>query len=110
MKNPMTQAGIEPANFRFVAQHHKHCATLPRSPKCLWYLRNVNQHNALLLNQYFNSNFVFYMFRTSYVHHQEEYIANSALYGIFSTRLCKQSTWFKNVLEAYDIRSCHRAS
>ena len=27
MKNPMTPAGIEPATFRFVAQHLHHCAT-----------------------------------------------------------------------------------
>jgi len=27
MKNPMTPAGIEPATFRFVAQHFNHCAT-----------------------------------------------------------------------------------
>jgi len=27
MKNPMTPAGIEPATFRFVAQHLNHCAT-----------------------------------------------------------------------------------
>jgi len=27
MKNPMTLAGIEPAAFRFVAQHLKDCAT-----------------------------------------------------------------------------------
>jgi len=27
MKNPLTPAGIEPATFRFVAQHLKHCAT-----------------------------------------------------------------------------------
>jgi len=27
MKNPITQAEIEPANFRFVAQHINHCAT-----------------------------------------------------------------------------------
>ena len=27
MKNPMIPAGIEPAAFRFVAQHLKHCAT-----------------------------------------------------------------------------------
>ena len=26
-KNPMTPAGIEPATFRFVAQHFNHCAT-----------------------------------------------------------------------------------
>ena len=27
MKNPLTPAGIEPATFRFVAQHPNHCAT-----------------------------------------------------------------------------------
>ena len=27
MKNPVTPAGIEPAAFRFVAQHLNHCAT-----------------------------------------------------------------------------------
>jgi len=26
MKNPLTPAGIEPATFRFVAQHLNHCA------------------------------------------------------------------------------------
>jgi len=27
MKNPMTPSGIEPAAFRFVAQHLNHCVT-----------------------------------------------------------------------------------
>jgi len=27
MKNPLILAGIEPATFRFVAQHLNHCAT-----------------------------------------------------------------------------------
>ena len=27
MKNPLTPAGIEPATFRFIAQHLYHCAT-----------------------------------------------------------------------------------
>jgi len=27
LKNPLTPAGIEPATFRFVAQHLNHCAT-----------------------------------------------------------------------------------
>jgi len=27
MKNPLTPAGIEPATYRFVAQHLIHCAT-----------------------------------------------------------------------------------
>jgi len=34
MKNPLTPAGIEPATFRFVAQHLNHCATaVPPSTK-----------------------------------------------------------------------------
>ena len=28
MKNPLTPAGIEPATFRFVAQHLNHCVTM----------------------------------------------------------------------------------
>ena len=32
MKNPLKPAGIEPATFRFVAQHINHCATaVPKS-------------------------------------------------------------------------------
>ena len=31
MKNPLTPAGIEPATFRFVAQHLNHCATAVQS-------------------------------------------------------------------------------
>ena len=27
MKNPLTPAGIEPATYRFVAEHLNHCAT-----------------------------------------------------------------------------------
>ena len=43
MKNPLTPAGIEPATFRFVAQHLNHCATAVPSSfhghhlKCLLY-------------------------------------------------------------------------
>jgi len=32
MKNPLTPAGIEPATFRFVAQHLNHRATAPPPP------------------------------------------------------------------------------
>ena len=42
---------------------------------------------------------VFYIFRTSYVHHQEDYIVHAALYGMFPVHVCKQSTGLKNVLD-----------
>jgi len=38
------------------------------------------------------------MFRTSYVHKQEDYIVHAALYGIYSMHLCKRSTRLKDVL------------
>jgi hypothetical protein len=38
------------------------------------------------------------MFRTSYVHLQEDYIVHAALYDMFSMRLCKQSSRLKDVL------------
>jgi len=39
MKNPVTPAGIEPATFRFVAQHLNHCATAV--PLCIiWMLKS----------------------------------------------------------------------
>jgi hypothetical protein len=39
------------------------------------------------------------MFRTSYVHLQEDYIVHADLYGMLSMRVCKQSTILKDVLE-----------
>jgi len=39
------------------------------------------------------------MFRTSCVHHQEDYIVHAALQGVFAMRLCKQSTRLKDVLD-----------
>jgi len=42
------------------------------------------------------------MFRTSYVHHQEDYIVHAALYGMLSIHLCKQSTRLKDMLEESD--------
>jgi len=39
------------------------------------------------------------MFRTSYVHHQEDYIVQAALYAILFMHLCKQSIRLKEVLD-----------
>ena len=49
MKNPLTPAGIEPVNFRFVAQYLNHCATAVPSLKwtCFKYLLkhiNLKEH------------------------------------------------------------------
>jgi len=41
MKNPLTPAGIEPATFRFVAQHLNHCATaVPLYSYIIWMLKS----------------------------------------------------------------------
>jgi len=43
MKNPLTPAGIEPATFRFIAQHLNHCATaVPIFGGGLTYLKDIN--------------------------------------------------------------------
>ena len=39
------------------------------------------------------------MFRTSYVHHQEDCIVHAVLYGMFFMHLCKQSSRLEDVLE-----------
>jgi hypothetical protein len=43
------------------------------------------------------------MFRTSYVLLQEDYNIHAALYGMFSMRLCKESTRLKDVLDALNF-------
>jgi len=45
MKNPLTLAGIEPATFRFVAEHLNHCATAV--PRC-----DGTKYNTLTLFKY----------------------------------------------------------
>ena len=51
MKNPMTPAGIEPATFRFVAQHLNHCATaVPRSERVRYYKQMTIRINLLILS------------------------------------------------------------
>jgi hypothetical protein len=40
MKSPLTPAEIEPATFRFVVQHLKHCATAV--PAILKYLNEIS--------------------------------------------------------------------
>jgi hypothetical protein len=58
-----------------------------------------------------------YMFRTSYVHHQEDYVVHAALYGVFSLRLCKQSnrskaavTWILAQFICYRMHTQRRQS
>jgi len=42
------------------------------------------------------------MYRTSYVHHQEDNIVHAALYGMFSMCLCKQATRLKDVFDTME--------
>ena len=47
MKNPLTPAGIEPATFRFVAQHLKHCATaVPNDCTANWEKGSTRSHSV----------------------------------------------------------------
>ena len=48
MKNPLTLAGIEPATFRFVAQHLNHCATARLLSK---HVNNQNSQEFTLINR-----------------------------------------------------------
>jgi hypothetical protein len=49
----------------------------------------------------------FYMFRKSYVYHQEHYIVHAALYGILSMRLCKQSSRVQDVFDKKTVELKH---
>ena len=44
------------------------------------------------------------MFRTSYVHHQEDYIAHAALHGMFFMLLCKQSSKLEDVFYTLHVQ------
>jgi len=48
MKNPLTSAGIEPATFRFVAQHLNHCATAVPLCECSHLIYQVD--DSLVMN------------------------------------------------------------
>ena len=48
------------------------------------------------------------MYRTSYVHYQEDYIVYAALYGMFSIHLCKQSSSL-GVLQTARLLACTNA-
>jgi len=44
MKNPLTPAGIEPATFRFAAQHLNQCPTaVPLHGSCYYFLIRVHK-------------------------------------------------------------------
>jgi len=69
-------------------------------------LCNLNQQNTHFSNECFNSILgVFYMFRTSGVHHQEDYLYMQFFMLCFSMHLYKQSSrWKDSVL--YGMFSC----
>jgi len=85
MKNPLTPAEIEPATYRFVAQHLNHYATtVPAIPIVLHTIINIGRvsetqlMNILLLRSYiytiaYLKSMSNYMFRPFFVgHHQVE--------------------------------------
>jgi len=49
---------------------------------------------------------VFYKFRTSCVQYQEDHLRMQFLYGIFFTRLCKQSIRWNVVLDTVILYVC----
>ena len=53
MKNPLTPAGIEPATYRFVAQHLNHCATAVPIYTCVYiYIQireELNEYSGILV-------------------------------------------------------------
>ena len=49
-ENPLTPAGIEPATFRFVAQHTKHCSTAVACSKVLTLISDINVNSIRLFN------------------------------------------------------------
>ena len=49
MKNPLKLAGIEPATFRFVAQHLNHCATAPPSSFRLYAFKNARNADRIFV-------------------------------------------------------------
>jgi len=48
LKNPLTPTGIEPATFRFVAQHLNHCATTV----AIYFMYSVKSRAQLLWDRY----------------------------------------------------------
>ena len=57
------------------------------------------------LNYCFNSILLlFYIIRTYYGHHQQDYIVHAALYGMFFMYLCKQFSRLKDVSIEQNLR------
>jgi len=62
-------------------------------------LRNINQRNVHFSNWCFNSIFdVFYMFRKSWVHYQEDSLYTQCLYGFVCFSPDCLHKWMKNIL------------
>jgi len=73
-------------------------------PLIMIQLCNVNQQNVLFNLTFYFSSFVFNMFRTSYVHHQEDYTVHPALYAMFFIQHILQSDrLFAQMLEKHNI-------
>jgi len=67
---------------------------LPAFRHTLW-----GSHSQVFFGLLIPEDLVFYMFRTSYVYHQEDSIVHAAFYAMFSTCLCNHSTRLKDMLD-----------
>jgi len=57
MKNPLTPAGIEPATFRFVAQHLNHSATaVPQAKQIYQYVNTEDQRRQYGITKHTDKN------------------------------------------------------
>ena len=61
-KIPMTQAGIEPATFRFVAQHLNHCATAVPPPHTHTHTHTHIYIYIYILREFCGISIFFYLF------------------------------------------------
>ena len=65
MKNPLTPAGIEPATFRFVAQHLNHYATVV--PKLTPYKLKFILKYTIIVNKIYTTDIKKIIFIVSYL-------------------------------------------
>jgi len=77
LKNPLTLAGIEPATFRFVAQHLKQCATAVPLVHLVGYVIRI-YHDARSPERQILAQVVNSAFYTLFYHHYCPFVVRDA--------------------------------